>query len=51
MEDLLHFKSEPGGKPNVRAKRAAAAGRQARSGENVARTARAGLVARRWGSA
>ena len=31
--------------PNVRAKRAAAGGRQARAGENVPRTARPGLVA------
>ena len=31
--------------PNVRAKRAAPAGRQARAGENVPRTARPGLVA------
>ena len=38
-------------KPNVRAKRAATAGRQARAGENVPRTARPGLVACRWRSA
>jgi hypothetical protein len=37
--------------PNVRAKRAATAGRQARAGENVLRTARPGLVACRWRSA
>ena len=37
--------------PNVRAKRATTAGRQARAGENVPRTARPGLVACRWGSA
>ena len=37
--------------PNVRAKRAATAGRQARAGENVPRTARLGLVACRWRSA
>ena len=37
--------------PNVRAKRATAAGRQARAGENVPRTARPGLVACRWRSA
>ena len=34
--------------PNVRAKRAATAGRQARAGENVHRTAGPGLVACRW---
>ena len=34
--------------PNVRAKGAPTAGRQARAGENVPRTARPGLVARRW---
>ncbi len=34
--------------PNVRANRAPAAGRQARAGENVPRTVRPGLVARRW---
>ena len=38
-------------RPNVRAKRATAAGRQARAGENVPRTARPGLVACRWRSA
>ena len=38
-------------KPNVRAKLAPTVGRQARAGENVPRTARPGLVARRWGSA
>ena len=38
-------------KPNVRAKRATTAGRQARAGENVPRTASAGLVACRWRSA
>ena len=37
--------------PNVRAKRAATAGRQARAGENVPRTTRPGLVACRWRSA
>ena len=37
--------------PNVRAKRAATAGRQARAGEDVPRTARPGLVACRWRSA
>ena len=37
--------------PNVRAKRATTAGRQARTGENVPRTARPGLVACRWRSA
>ena len=37
--------------PNVRAKRAATAGRQARAGENVWRAARLGLVACRWRSA
>ena len=37
--------------PNVRANRAPAAGRQARAGENVPRTARPGLVACRWRSA
>ena len=37
--------------PNVRAKPAPTAGRQARVGENVPRTAKPGLVARRWGSA
>ena len=37
--------------PNVRAKRATTAGRQARAGENVPRTARTGLVACRWRSA
>ena len=38
-------------KPNVRAKRATTAGRQARAGENVPRTTRPGLVACRWRSA
>ena len=38
-------------RPNVRAKRATAVGRQARAGENVPRTARPGLVACRWRSA
>ena len=38
-------------KPNVRAKRATTAGRQARAGENVPRTASPGLVACRWRSA
>ena len=37
--------------PNVRAKRAATAGRQARAGENVPRPASRGLVACRWRSA
>ena len=37
--------------PNVRAKRAATAGRQARAGENVLRTASLGLVACRWRAA
>jgi hypothetical protein len=37
--------------PNVRAKRATTAGRQARAGENVQRTAGPGLVACRWRSA
>jgi hypothetical protein len=37
--------------PNVRAKRAATAGRQARAGENVHRTTGPGLVACRWRSA
>ena len=36
---------------NVRVKPAPTVGRQARTGENVPRTARPGLVARRWGSA
>ena len=34
--------------PNIRAKRAPMAGRQARAGENIPRTARPGLVACRW---
>jgi len=38
-------------RPNVRAKGATTAGRQARAGENVPRTARPGLVACRWRSA
>ena len=37
--------------PNVRAKRTTTAGRQARAGENVPRTAGRARVARRWGSA
>ena len=37
--------------PNVRAKRATTAGRQARAGENVLRTTGPGLVACRWRSA
>ena len=37
--------------PNVRVKRATTAGRQARAGENVPRTAGPGLVACRWRSA
>ena len=36
--------------PNVRIKPAPTVGRQARAGENVPRTARPGLVARRWGA-
>ena len=44
--ELLNAKT-----PNVRVKPAPTAGRQARTGENVPRTARPGLVARRWGSA
>ena len=40
-----------GNSPNVRAKRATTAGRQARAGENVPRTARPGVVACRWRSA
>ena len=36
--------------PNVRAKRATTAGRQARDGENVPRTTSPGLVACRWRS-
>ena len=43
--------SAPFHMPNVRAKRATTAGRQARAGENVPRTARPGLVACRWRSA
>ena len=38
-------------RPNVRAKRAPTAGRQARAGENVQRTTGSGLVACRWRSA
>ena len=38
-------------RPNVRAKRATTAGRQARAGENVPRTTGSGLVACRWRSA
>ena len=38
-------------RPNVRAKRATTAGRQARAGENVPRTTGPGLVACRWRSA
>ena len=38
-------------RPNVRAKRATTAGRQARADENVLRTAGPGLVACRWRSA
>jgi len=38
-------------RPNVRAKRATTAGRQARGGENVPRTTGPGLVACRWRSA
>ena len=47
----LHFGRVANVRPNVRAKRATTAGRQARSGENVPRTARPGLVACRWRSA
>ena len=36
--------------PNVRVEAGPTAGRQARAGENVLRTARPGLVARRWAS-
>ena len=38
-------------RPNVQAKRATTAGRQARAGENVPRTTGPGLVACRWRSA
>jgi hypothetical protein len=38
-------------RPNVRGKRATAAGRQARAGDNVPRTTGPGLVACRWRSA
>ena len=38
-------------RPNVQAKRATTAGRQARAGENVPRTTGLGLVACRWRSA
>ena len=38
-------------RPNVRAKRATTAGRQAQAGENVQRTTGPGLVACRWRSA
>ena len=38
-------------RPNVQAKRATTAGRQARAGENVRRTTGPGLVACRWRSA
>ena len=38
-------------RPNVRAKRATTAGRQARAGENVRSTTGPGLVACRWRSA
>ena len=48
LASVLLARHEP---PNVRAKRAATAGRQARAGENVPRTARPGLVACRWRSA
>ena len=44
-----HFALPAG--PNVRAKRATAAGRQARAGENVQSTTGPGLVACRWCSA
>ena len=49
-EYVLHFEIAPVPAPNVRAKRATTAGRQARAGENVPRTARPGLVACRWRS-
>jgi len=45
-----HEKSELAS-PNVRAKRATTAGRQARAGENVRSTTGPGLVACRWRSA
>jgi len=38
-------------RPNVRAKRATTAGRQARAGEKIPRTTSPGLVACRWRSA
>ena len=52
LSGFLRARSEGGFlMPNVRAKRATTAGRQARAGENVPRTARPGLVACRWRSA
>jgi hypothetical protein len=48
---VLHFKSEAGVRPNVRAKPAPTVGRQAQATENVYRIRGLGLVARRWGSA
>ena len=47
---LLECRTVSPALPNVRAKGAPAAGRQARTGENVPRTARLGLVACRWRS-
>ena len=47
----LKMRNSLGVMPNVRAKRVTTAGRQARAGENVPRTARPGLVACRWRSA
>ncbi len=48
---LLEPPLDPVLMPNVRAKRAPTAGRQARAGENVPRTTGPGLVACRWRSA
>ncbi len=48
---LMVRKTDLGLTPNVRAKRATTAGRQARAGENVPRTTSPGLVACRWRSA
>ena len=48
---LLEYSTGVFLKPNVRAKRATTAGRQARDAENVHRTCFAGLVACRWRSA
>jgi len=52
-EHLLAAMAGKGGceTPNVRAKRATTAGRQARAGENVLGTTGPGLVACRWRSA